>query len=315
MVSVNCITYNHEQYIKDALESFLMQKTNFNFEILIGEDCSTDNTRKIVEDYANRYPDKIRVITSDQNVGGRENSLRLQKNSLGKYIAICEGDDYWTDPNKLQKQVDYMERNANCSLCFHAAEIVIAPNKATGRLILPYKINSTSPIEDLISGGGGFCPTPSLFFPKRLMDSPPDFYLTAPIGDYPMQLYLASQGYAYYMNENMAVYRSCVEGSWTNRLNDEGKVRGNLIRVNEGVINLLTGFNTYTNNKYSNVVDKVKQKLEFELLVLKRKTDEQKNERYNDFSHWVKFKIRLKMLLRCYFPGVFLKLVNSYYIN
>jgi glycosyltransferase involved in cell wall biosynthesis len=310
MVSINCITYNHEDYIVDAIESFLMQKTNFNYEILIGEDCSTDNTRAIVEDYVIRYPDKIRLITSMQNVGGRENSVRLQKNSRGKYIAICEGDDYWTDPNKLQKQVDYMERNASCSLCFHSAEIVLAPKKITGKLIKPYRMNGISPIEDLISGGGGFCPTPSLLYPKELMDNPPEFYLKAPIGDYPMQLYLASQGYAYYMNENMSAYRSGVEGSWTNRLNYDVNVRGKLIQVNKGILNLLDGFDTYTKHQNSNEIKKVKQKLEFEVLVLEKNTKEQKSSRFSNYTSWYKFKIRIKMIVRCYFPGVFLKLVN-----
>ncbi|MFC6039446.1 glycosyltransferase [Paenisporosarcina macmurdoensis] len=310
MVSINCITYNHKDYIMDALDSFLMQITDFNYEILIGEDCSTDTTRKIVEEYVIQYPDKIRLITSEQNVGWKKNSLKLHENSLGKYIAICEGDDYWTDPFKLQKQVDYMERHKECSLCFHAAEIVQAPNKPTGSLIKPYKSNKIAPIEDLIFGGGGFCPTPSLLFPRKLMDNLPDFYLNAHIGDYPMQLYLASKGYVYFMNENMAVYRSGVEGSWTNRLNNIANVRGNIIRVNEDVIQLLDGFNSYTNKKNSNVVEKVIQKLEYELLVLKRKTKEQKNDPYKNFSYLVKFKIRMKMMIRCYFPKIFLKLVN-----
>jgi len=310
MVSINCITYNHKDYIMDALNSFLMQITDFNYEILIGEDCSTDTTRKIVEEYVIQYPDKIRLITSEQNVGWKKNSLNLLENSFGKYIAICEGDDYWTDPFKLQKQVDYMERHKDCSLCFHGAEIVQAPKKPTGSLIKPYRSNKIAPIEDLIVGGGGFCPTPSLLFPKKLMDTLPDFYLNAHIGDYPMQLYLASKGYAYFMNENMAVYRSGVEGSWTNRLNNIANVRENIIRVNEDVIQLLEGFNSYTNKKNSNVVEKVIQKLEFELLVLKRKTKEQKNDLYKNFSYLVKLKIRMKMIIRCYFPKFFLKLVN-----
>ncbi|MDX1699727.1 MAG: glycosyltransferase [Melioribacteraceae bacterium] len=310
MVSINCITYNHEEYIVDAIESFLMQVTNFNFEILIGEDCSTDNTRVIVQDYARRYPEKIRIITSEKNVGGRKNSVRLQENSRGKYIAICEGDDYWTDPNKLQKQVDYMELNPNCTLCFHAAEIVIAPKKLTGRMINPYDKSRASPIEDFILGGGGFCATSSLLFPKELMKNPPEFYLNAPIGDYPMQMYLASRGFAYYMHENMAAYRSDVKGSWTNRLNSRVNVRENIIRINEGTINLLNGFNIYTNYKSSVEVEIVKNKLEFELFVLNKNKKDQKGLKFNHYSDCFKWKIRMKMILRCYFPNLFLKLVN-----
>ena len=128
LVSINCITYNQEEYVADAIEGFLMQKTDFDYEILIGEDCSTDNTRKIVEEYAAKYPDKIRLITSERNVGCRKKFTEgFSSNSKGKYIAECEGDDYWIDPYKLQKQVDYLEGNPECTLCFHAAELVRAP--------------------------------------------------------------------------------------------------------------------------------------------------------------------------------------------
>jgi len=155
LVSINCTTYNHEMYIADAIESFLMQKTNFDYEILIGEDCSTDNTKKIVEALAKKHPNKIRVITSSKNVGARKNSMRLLENSRGKYIAECEGDDYWTDPYKLQKQMDYMVSHPNCSMSFHASEIIKAPNHATGMVVKPYKQSKKSTVEDIIIGGGG----------------------------------------------------------------------------------------------------------------------------------------------------------------
>ena len=111
LVSIHCLAYNHKDYISQAIESFLMQKTNFQFEIVIGEDCSTDGTREIVFDYEKKYPDLIRVITSDKNVGMNENALRTKIAARGKYISFCEGDDYWIDPLKLQKQVDFLEAN------------------------------------------------------------------------------------------------------------------------------------------------------------------------------------------------------------
>jgi O-antigen/teichoic acid export membrane protein len=111
LVSIHCLAYNHKDYIAQAIESFLMQKTNFQFEIIIGEDYSTDGTREIVFDYEKKYPDLIRVITSDKNVGMNENALRTKIAARGKYISFCEGDDYWIDPLKLQKQVDFLEEN------------------------------------------------------------------------------------------------------------------------------------------------------------------------------------------------------------
>ncbi len=118
-MSITCITYNHEKYIAQAIESFLMQQTNFPYEIIIGEDCSTDGTRQVILDYCERYPALIKLVTSEKNVGARRNGIRIRNEARGKYIAICEGDDYWTDPCKLQKQVDFLEANPDYVLCYH----------------------------------------------------------------------------------------------------------------------------------------------------------------------------------------------------
>lgn len=310
LVSINCMTYNHEEYIAEAIESFLMQITEFNYEILIGEDCSTDNTKIIVENYMRMYPKKIRIITSEENVGAKMNSQRLLENSKGKYIAECEGDDYWIDPYKLQKQVDYMEAHPTCTLCFHASETIQAPKKPTGRVVRPYNRSKISPVEDIISGGGRFCDTASLFYPKKLMEDSPEFYREAIVGDYPLQMILASQGYAYYIDECMSAYRSGVEGSWTMRLNAGANVRGNIIKVNEGIIQLLNGFNKYSSYKYINEIENICRKLEFELLVLQKKTKEQKHSRFNNYNWLFKLKVKIKIRIRCNFPSLFLKLVN-----
>lgn len=117
LVSVCMITYNHENFIKNAIEGILMQKTSFPIELIIGEDCSTDNTRKIVEDYEGKYPNLIFAQYSEKNLGMMNNFFNVLQAARGKYIALCEGDDYWTDPLKLQKQVDFMEENPDCVIC------------------------------------------------------------------------------------------------------------------------------------------------------------------------------------------------------
>ena len=310
LVSVNCTTYNHEDYIADAIESFLMQKTSFNFEILIGEDCSTDNTKKIVEGYAEKYPGKVRIITSEKNVGARKNSMRLVENSKGKYIAECEGDDFWTDPNKLQKQIDYMMSNPGCSMSFHASEIIKAPRKQTGAIVRPYHESRVSPIGDIIVRGGGFFSTGSMVYQKKFMENPPEFYLNAPIGDYPMQMILASKGYTYYFNEVMSAYRSGVKGSWTDRMTNSTDVRKNVTSVNEGIIELLDGYNSYTNFEYRSEIDKVKLKLEFELLVLSGDVQKQKISRFNDYSKLDRLKVKAKIFIRCNYPSYFMRLAN-----
>lgn len=119
LVSICCITYNHAPFIRKCLDGFLMQKVDFPIEIIIGEDCSTDNTRQICEEYLAKYPDIITLITSEHNVGAVENEYRVMKAARGKYIAFCEGDDYWTEPTKLQRQVDFMETHPDYTVCFH----------------------------------------------------------------------------------------------------------------------------------------------------------------------------------------------------
>lgn len=310
LVSINCITYNHEEYIADAIEGFLMQKTDFDYEILIGEDCSTDRTRRIVQEYIDKYPGKIKLVTSEQNVGAGKNSKRIFELSQGKYIAECEGDDYWVDPYKLQKQVDYLEENPDCTLCFHAAKIIRAPQKITGRKIKPYNIDRISPIEDIISGGGGFCPTMSLVYPRKLLESPPVFFTTAHVGDYPMQLFLASQGYAYYMDDCMSVYRTDVKGSWTSHLNSSANLKEKMIEVNEGDIQILDGFNKYTKFKYHKSVEKAILEKEFAISIIRGKTKEPKNGQYKAYVNSLSLKKKLKMISLNNFPRSYGKLAE-----
>jgi glycosyltransferase involved in cell wall biosynthesis len=118
VVSVCMITYNHESYIRKAIEGVLMQKTNFPIELIIGEDCSTDNTRKIVRKYESEYPEIIVAQYPETNRGMMKNFTTVLHSARGKYIALCEGDDYWTDPYKLQKQVDFLEANPEYGICF-----------------------------------------------------------------------------------------------------------------------------------------------------------------------------------------------------
>lgn len=132
MVSIRCTTYNHEKYIRDALEGFVMQKTNFRFEAIVHDDASTDGTAAIIREYAEKYPDIIKPIYETENQYSKhDGSLRKIMNEAckGKYIALCEGDDYWIDPYKLQKQVDFLENNPKYSMAFHNAKVFYEETK------------------------------------------------------------------------------------------------------------------------------------------------------------------------------------------
>ena len=136
-VSVHMITYNHERFIAQAIEGVLMQQTDFAVELVIGEDCSTDGTRAIVRRYGERYPERIRLLLQERNLGARANALATLNACRGQYIALCEGDDYWTDPTKLQKQVDFLESHPECSLCFHRVLVVYEDGSARSTGIRP----------------------------------------------------------------------------------------------------------------------------------------------------------------------------------
>ncbi len=255
LVSICCITYNHEKYIREALDSFLMQKTNFEYEILVHDDASTDNTAKIIREYESKYPNLIKPIYQTKNQysqGVAINASYVWPRAQGKYIALCEGDDYWTDPYKLQKQIDVLEDDATLSLCIHATRVMQADGKSTVSIIRPNTGNIRFQCEDMILGGS-FFHTSSVVYPKRFTENLPSWFFEAPEGHTALPLILAIYGDVYYIDEVMSVYRRDVPGGWTMT------VFGNSEKSKlyyEALIKKLENFDTYTNNKYSEAVNK-----------------------------------------------------------
>ena len=129
LVSVCCTTFNHEKYIETTIKSFLSQESNFRFEIIIGEDCSSDTTRAKVAYFCETYPELVTMVTAEKNVGLIENYCRVIARAKGKYIAFCDGDDYWSDPKKLQRQVDFLEKNEDYTICCHYSAKIDENNK------------------------------------------------------------------------------------------------------------------------------------------------------------------------------------------
>lgn len=212
LVSITCMTYNHEQYIGQAIESFLMQKTTFLYEILIGEDCSTDDTLRIVNEYVKKSPEKIRLITSPSNVGPRKNGIRLRDAARGKYIAICEGDDYWTDPLKLQKQVNFLEQNPDVCVVYHNNNVV----DSTDRLIKEGKEGD----ETIIMGGLSlfhvWIPPLTAVFKNCIKSYPPE-YMDVFNGDAFLFGMLSSYGNVAKMGFVGAAYRKHSGGTFSGR--------------------------------------------------------------------------------------------------
>lgn len=316
-VSINCITYNHEKYIADAIESFLMQKTNFKYEILIGEDCSTDNTKKIVSAYVEKYPDLIRLITSENNVGAMKNSQRLFENARGKYIALCEGDDFWIDPYKLQKQIDYMESNPECTICFHNAEVRDKNNAPIGKLHVPWSVHQRKYYYGKnyrYSAGEmallDFIPTASIVFLKECLSSPPNWINNSIVGDTPLRLIASSKGYAFFIDEVMSVYRLGVNGSETARANIENMDKKKLIIRLKKHIEIIDNFNDYTNYQYANELNKAKVYWEVPLLLHTRQIDKLKNQKYKEYLNNLGFKGLTHLYLSYYFPKIHSNMAN-----
>jgi glycosyltransferase involved in cell wall biosynthesis len=208
-VSVFLITYKHEQYIAETIESIVSQKVNFDFEIVIGEDKSPDNTRAICEKYAAQYPHLIKLLPSDKNHGPMGNGIRTWYACTGEYIATCEGDDYWSDPYKLQKQVDFLDSNPDFTMCFSSVHIIDELNADVPyEYFFPVLKKDVFTIEDFIQSDMNIIPTPTLLYRSVVPMPFPQFFLNAIAGDLPLQLLAADKGKAKYFSEKMAVYRN-----------------------------------------------------------------------------------------------------------
>lgn len=225
-VSVICATYNHERWIADALCGFLAQRTPFRFEVLVGEDCSTDGTRAVVQRFVDRYPGIVRLVTGERNVGARANHRRLWESARGEWIAFCEGDDFWTDRDKLARQLAALDAHPACDMACHAAVVLrMADDRVLGSAAdygrLPRRLDS----DEVIRHEHGVIRLASLVVRRQvLLDLPDWFYPRAPMGDFFIQAYGSRRDGIRYLPQVMSAYRDQVAGGWTQRLRDPAKL-------------------------------------------------------------------------------------------
>ena len=258
LVCTRTITFMHENSIIDCIEGILMQRTTFPVRVTIHDDASIDNTAKIINEYETKYPKLIKAWYQKKNTGSlrtKDEKVRLRKSfydlQIGKYIALCEGDDYWTDPYKLQKQVDFMEKYQECSLCFHRAEIKYENSNGKRSYTQDFNGIKFFPPERLFYEGGSSAPTASLLFHRDLSLEVPEWRRISPVGDMPLKMLLFLKGRIGFINEVMAVRRLGNKGSWNDRVrNDKNQ---ELIYL-ERIIRMLNEFDKYTDGKYVNDV-------------------------------------------------------------
>lgn len=248
IVSIICLAYNHEQYIGQCLEGFVMQKTDFAYEVIIHDDASTDNTATIIKEYELKYPHIIKPIYQKENQyskGVKIGQTYLYPKVQGKYIAECEGDDYWIDPLKLQKQVDFLEKSSEYIMC--CSDAVIQTNNGILEWCR-YPHNQDVKLEDIIINGGWFLQTATLIYRKELLSGYPDFCRKCHVGDYPLMLWAGVNGKIFWMAEKQVVYRYSIGNSWTSTYNKQELA--NKIKGWRSEIDMLQGLDDYSNNKY-----------------------------------------------------------------
>lgn len=213
LLSVCIITYNHREFIEQCLDSVLMQRTSFSFEVVIGEDQSTDGTREVVFQYAEKHPDVIHVVTGETNIGAQPNYVRTIKACRGRYVAMVDGDDYWIDPFKLQKQVDFLEPNPDYAICFHPVKLLIEDETKLTDDHMTREVPETIDIYDLAKSN--CIQTSSVAFRNGLIKEFPPEYYKSPVGDYFLHMLNAQFGKIKKLPDCMSVYRIHKGGVWS----------------------------------------------------------------------------------------------------
>lgn len=293
-VSICCITYNHEKFISEAIDGFLMQKTTFPFEIIIGEDDSTDNTLNIINKYRNRYPNLIQVITSDSNVGMQKNFERTFKACQSRYIALCEGDDYWTDSYKLQKQITFLENNPEYSICCHMSENYDEKSQTVISHFPKIAHETELTIFDLFNAN--IAHTCTFVYRNKNVKIPP-FFEKLQLADWPLHMLHAEYAKIKFFPENMAKYRIHSSGVWSS---------SNRIKQLDASILALKYMNKYFKNKYSLQINKTISNFLLEKAHCYLDSHNiflaSRCYRYTQKYSKIGFIDKVKYIFKCYFP-------------
>lgn len=308
MVSVICTVYNHEKYLRKCLDGFVMQKTNFKFEVLIHDDASTDGSADIIREYEKHFPDIIKPIYQTENQyskGVKVSQTFLYPVAKGKYLAFCEGDDYWCDENKLQNQFDIMEKHPGCSICVHDVYDITESNdligtKHPGQIKDKRLFNMDEYLDYIFDGAFHPFQTSSYFLKRNIVES--DLYKNlnlSPVGDVRIVFTSLTFGDLYYINKGMSCYRTNSIGSWSNRVITDNELWK---KHQWGLVHFLDRFNGCTNYKFSQKIYKVKTKKMYYLYFLN--DDYRACLKLNNLNYFLSLssKEKLWIILNAYLP-------------
>jgi glycosyltransferase involved in cell wall biosynthesis len=302
LVDIIMPTYNHERFIAQSIESVLAQQTNFEYRLNIADDCSTDNTQMIIKDYAQKHPDQISVVLSPHNIGIVHKdrlSIRVLKLCTAKYVALLEGDDYWTDPHKLQRQVDFLEGHPDFAICCHNVTMFYEDGSGKTTNLLPPDHPEVSTLEHLLFVN--FIPTCSVLFRRGLFGELPDWYYTLKLGDWPIHIMNAQHGKIGYINEVMAAYRFHQGGFWSA-----------MSPVSQGleIIKMLQHVDAYLGFNYKKQIRAGKAEWYWQLAEISHRDGDRANTRrfLRQYCLLSKFRDPWKvtsLFLRGYLPGLY----------
>lgn len=269
LVTVQCTAYNQEKYIRQTLEGFLAQKTDFPFEVIVHDDASTDGTADIIREYEQKYPHLFKCIYQPENTYSKGIKARPQyimPLTRGKYVAVCEGDDYWADPYKLQRQADAMQAHPECYMSVHRVREVREDGEETSTLfpaqtVTPGVLSSRTFLE--IGKVYSFHTSSYFFVSEKLRQyyaEAPDFTRDCDVGDELYMLYFGQLGSVYYLDEIMSCYRRGVAGSWTTA--HRKKLSAKKATHNRKMVITLQRFDAYTQGKYHDIcVDRISRQM------------------------------------------------------
>lgn len=320
MVSVYCLAYNHERYIRSALEGFVSQKCSFLYEVIIHDDASTDNTAAIIREYEQKYPEVIRPIYQEENQYSKGTGRMVRDfivpKCRGKYVAVCEGDDYWIDPYKLEKQVAYMEAHPRCTFCFTNGYIENQLKNEERRVFVPYSEEDRAVYVDQCREYTlhnmyeiSVCPTASYLMPREAWLTAQSYYKgRCATGDLRMQLYLTALGYAYYMNDKTCVYRENVPGSAVTTWKMESRKKA-YSRLEQG-LTMLADLDELTCGRYSKGIAVIERRFIRDLLYNATTLQVLKNEKYRTVFDTLSLQKRLKIVVKILLPEWFVVVVK-----
>ncbi len=319
MVSIWCKAYNHAQYIRNTLDGFVMQKFSRQYEVVVHDDCSQDGTQDIIREYHEKYPQLFKVIYQKENTFSQGIAVNLEQMMplvKGKYLAFCEGDDYWTDEYKLQKQFDIMENHQDCSICVHKVRLVEESGKLTEQAypnfeMLSQKLSPEDYLKIEYAEFRYFTQTSSFFMWtsafRTFLENTPEFAkLKMGISDLPLKLYLITLGNMYYLQDEMSCYRTGSIGSFTSRnLNNEV----NFLKTRKQLLFMAAKFNEYTASRYQDYLDQYALHINIQIafttknyrsLLYDKEFQEWRKRTSNNSLLKISLKYHLPFLFKCY---------------